>query len=130
MRNQASWLFAVVVGLAGTGCGSYVPEHPTWKDDIHPLIFARCIRCHHASSVGDPLVPAPYTGGRGAGTDPYNFDYQNLSDLPSANLMILQAQIPAILNAAPNQRMPPTPAAALQDWEKETFARWTKDPRP
>ena len=131
MRNRAFGLLAAVVGLAGAGgCVAYVPEHPTWKDDIHPLMFARCIRCHQETSRGDPTVTtAAYRLQRGI-----TFDYPTLADIPLDVLMGWKTTIPFYVEAPdkplPSSRMPPAPAARLQDWEVETFKRWLDNPLP
>ena len=103
------------------------PEHPTYDDDVRPLMVARCLRCHGQPGQSDPMAGNLDSRVKGIGV---RLDYQYLSDIPDT-LMAKFKLFPAYARGqAPNlPRMPPPPAAALEDWEITMLDNWAKDPR-
>jgi hypothetical protein len=105
------------------------PAHPTWAD-VAPILQGECNHCHGAT--------ARTTGSLGAAV--YRFDFFDMNDtvcgeaaaameLPalafaSAKLIKTDTTVPSY----GRPRMPPAPAAVLQDWERETLARWADQP--
>jgi len=121
-RNRAAAVVVAVfvawaVGGAG-GCGGGdehpIPEHPTWVDDVRPIIVMSCVACHNATSE-EP-----------------SYDYATFADFMAApdNLDFLTSMgAGAIRRPALSSPMPPPPAAPLPAWQVETLVRWFEDPR-
>ncbi len=118
-------------GVAGlVACEPTVPEHPTWAD-VEPILRGNCTHCHGASARTD---------GR-AGTEVYRFDFFEMSaascgeaakalDAPRMArgwAPLIEAAITAPAEGG-RARMPPAPAPALSDWERETLVRWSQEP--
>src|SRR5262249_14351218 len=123
------------LGLGGSGCGPAVPDHPTWADDVHPLMQARCIRCHQPATVGDPK--AGVQGSLLAVGGGVSFDWPTYDAVPadvraSLGLTGTNDTSATIRSYAtgnpPSIRMPPPPAAKLQDWEVQLLIRWAASP--
>jgi hypothetical protein len=119
-------LMLLAAGLVATalGCGADVPEHPTWQNDVYPIMVARCIRCHNAQGdngggTRDPLY-MPGTPVQG------NFDHESFDDF--------QALDKSFFSQAGNEvadgSMPPLPAAKLADWQIQTIRNFVKDNDP
>ena len=116
------------LGLSATlsGCAA-APEHPTWDDDVRPLMVARCLRCHGETGAVDPLSAKMNTRLASVGL---RLDYPYFSDVPDTLLPKLKMLGAYARGEAPNlPRMPPPPAAALEDWEIQMLDNWGKDPR-
>jgi hypothetical protein len=103
--------------FTGGGCSSSgpdVPAHPTWADDVRPILLASCVSCHNATSE-EP-----------------SYDYATLADFEAARAnfeFLLSMGEGAIRRPALSSPMPPPPAAPLPDWQVETLVRWFRDPR-
>ena len=107
IASHAAWLAACEGEHA-------VPEHPTWVDDVRPILQASCVRCHNAT------------------TEQPSYDYETLADFEAAraNFEFLTSMGEgAIRRPALSMPMPPPPAAPLPDWQVETLVRWFRDPR-
>ena len=118
--------------IAGLGLSAMVsacaaaPEHPTWDDDVRPLMVARCIRCHGPGGV-DPASAKLNSKVASAGIQ---LDYQYLSDVPPTVMDKLKKMGDAARGTlSPWPRMPPAPAAALEEWQIQMLDNWAKDPR-
>lgn len=102
--------------LSGAGCGPSgpaVPAHPTWADDVRPILLESCVSCHNATS------------------DEPSYDYATLADFQAARAnfeFLISMGEGAIRRPALSSPMPPPPAAPLPDWQVETLVRWFKDP--
>src|SRR3569623_189461 len=117
-------LMLLIAGLGAAalaGCGANVPEHPTWQDDVRPIMVARCVRCHDAA-LGE--------------TDPWgrhavgNFSSASFSDISDTDKTLF-ATAPALMQTdVPLSVMPPPPNAKLADWQIETLTRFVKDNLP
>jgi hypothetical protein len=116
--SRALLLVGLLVGAAAVapGCGANVPANPTWAEDVHPIMVARCIRCHHSPAAGDFDVTIA------AG----NFDFQNFADIDGGDLNLLTGEG---ADQAQMGLMPPPPAARLADWQIETLRNWSKNPQ-
>ena len=106
----------ILLVAAGAGCGGGghdVPAHPTWVDDVRPIVEASCVSCHNATSE-EP-----------------SFDYPTLADFMAArgNFEFLTSMgAGAVRRPALSSPMPPPPASPLPDWQVETLTRWCADP--
>ncbi len=104
---------AVAVGAAA--CGPSVPANPDWATDVLPVLDARCNRCHSAPPRLDPTVK-PLTPGGGPPTPIGNFtDQQAATGLASL-----------IISDVTSKKMPPAPAAPLDDWEIQMLKNFFK----
>jgi hypothetical protein len=123
----AGILLAGGSALGLTACGPTVPDSPTWKDDVRPLLLARCIRCHD-NPPGPPDRPATFS-----------MNYAEFSQIPpmSAPLgppnyapgpFLTMMGLAARGDSGP-RRMPPPPSAALEDWQIELLDNWAVNPR-
>ena len=116
------------LGLSATlgACGG-APEHPTYDEDVRPLLVARCLRCHGQPGQVDPLSAKTNSKLAISGL---RLDYPYLSDVPEGLMAKLKVLGGYARGEAPNlPRMPPPPAAALEDWEIQMLDNWGKDPR-
>ena len=114
--NLNAGLGAVVIA----GCGANVPAHPTWQDDVYPIMLARCVRCHDGAGTMDPLYMPQVAA-------PGNFDHTSFDDFMGADkIYFLQAKT-RIVNPVPALTMPPLPAAKLADWQVQTIANFIDD---
>ena len=125
---QVAWLGLSLPTLAGA-CASNGPENPTWADDIHPLMVARCIRCHDDPGQIDPATAATGVPILQLAATP-SFNYANFSDIPAGSLTFLTMAAKYARGAVGSiPRMPPLPAAELADWQIDTLDRWGKNPK-
>src|SRR3569623_3215047 len=116
-------LMLLIAGLGAAalaGCGANVPEHPTWQDDVRPIMVARCVRCHTTTPQGDPES-------RGGKPGTGDFSHASLDDFMPLDKIALRAAPDRIRSDDPLQEMPPPPAAKLADWQIETIARYETD---
>jgi hypothetical protein len=115
-------------GLAATlaACDApEVPAQPTWAD-VEPILRGNCTHCHGATAARD--------------ASGFRFDLFELSDsvcgdaakaMPAESMahglapLIASAVTPGMGGRA---RMPPAPAPALEDWQRETILRWADAP--
>ncbi|MEP6653529.1 MAG: hypothetical protein ABJA82_09240 [Myxococcales bacterium] len=131
--NRTTFRSLLLMGSAVflvAGCGGPVaPANPTWEHDIHPLLVARCIRCHEGAGNLDPLTPpGPLSHAAPVGL---NFDYPTLPVPVPPSISVLSVSGPMSVRG-PNgllPRMPPPPAEALEDWQIDMLANWAvEDP--
>jgi hypothetical protein len=121
-------LLAGLAGLLAAGaCDPPLPPpEPTWAH-VEPLLRAHCNHCHGST--------AEQTGSN-AGVV-YRFDFYDLdadrcgeaATAMSAPGGLAKAWAALIKSSITNKdggrpRMPPAPASALKDWERETLVRW------
>jgi hypothetical protein len=122
---------AVAVSAALAGCGEEpVPVSPDLEQDVRPILYARCVRCHGAGGTlnGDPGHDKPANG-----------YFTRLDDSPECALPADQqlgcqrgilseaTTIAAYLTrAARRDRMPPPPAPSLTSRETEIITRWAE----
>jgi hypothetical protein len=113
---------AALLGGLVPACGPEIPAEPTWAEDVYPIVRARCVRCHADPPRNDPNIAPRVT--------------VNTLDYPDFTTLISVAgttDYPEFLNLYVSidtrSRMPPVPYAALDDWQLEIFARWSKSPR-
>jgi hypothetical protein len=121
-------LLIASLGLSATlsACGA-APEHPTYDEDVRPLMVSRCLRCHSQPPAVDALSAKLNDKVARAGL-PLDFPY--FSDIPSGLLAKFKMLGAYARGEAPMlPRMPPPPAAALEDWEIQMLDNWGKDPR-
>jgi hypothetical protein len=116
------------LGLSATlsACGG-PPEHPTYDEDVRPLLVARCLRCHGQPGEVDPLSAKVNARLTSVGL---LLDYPYFSDVPDTLLPKMKMLGAYARGEAPGlPRMPPPPAAALEDWEIQMLDNWGKAPR-
>ena len=114
-------LLAAGLGAATlTGCGADVPEHPTWQNDVYPILEARCVRCHNSDKTADPLsLPGiPVQG---------NFDFPSFDQLQGLDRNYFLTAPEYISDSSMPLAMPPLPAAQLAQWQIDTITRFVKD---
>jgi hypothetical protein len=128
-RARFVWPLAAAVLAVGCGPTAVAPAHPTWAD-VAPVLRGECAGCHGWT--------AKDTGGA------YRFDLFEATPevcgdaalaLESGVLLAgspasppLIARDVALVPGASFARMPPLPAPALPDWERETLERWAAAP--
>ena len=123
-------LALAMLGFCATvaGCAESGPDNPTYDQDVRPLLVARCVRCHSTPGQVDPLSAKTGMPILKAGGSP-SFDYQYLSDVPDATMTYLKDLPKYIRGVAQIGRMPPPPAATLEDWEVEMLGKWGTNPK-
>jgi hypothetical protein len=129
-RARAGLLIGAAL-LPAAACDSPLPPpEPTWVH-VEPLLRAHCNHCHGAT--------AERTGS--ASGVVYRFDFYDLeadrcgeaataisgstsapSGLAKAWAALIKSSVTTKDGSRP--RMPPAPASALADWERETLVRW------
>jgi hypothetical protein len=140
MKTRATFMslmaLAALAAAGASACSPAVPATPTWVDDIHPLLKARCIRCHYDPGGGDFLVPLkPAVAASGGGPATQSFDYPDVASIPAGVLgtLALAGEVvdkgSAFLKTAAGAMyfMPPFPAEPLADWEIQTLKNWVKE---
>jgi len=118
--SRTLMLLAAGLGAAAlSGCGANVPANPSWVADVHPIMVARCIRCHNADKPSDPESPPLNPALQG------NFDYASLDDFKKSTDfgLFLVAAVQQVSSGA----MPPPPAAKLADWQIETITNFVNE---
>jgi hypothetical protein len=127
---------AALAAVGVSACSPAAPATPTWVDDIHPLLKAKCIRCHNTPGGGDPLVPLkPAVAASGGAAATQSFDYPDVASIPTSVLgtLALAGEVvdkgSAFLKTAVGAPyfMPPFPAEPLADWEIQTLQNWVKE---
>src|SRR5262245_60918622 len=120
---------ALAVLTLAPACAPSVPVQPSWAD-VEPILRGNCTHCHGANAA--------------AGGD-VRFDFFDVSaGMCGDAALALQApgeEAPKLAHGwAPliaaavtpssggRARMPPAPAPALADWERETLLSWARDP--
>jgi hypothetical protein len=126
--------WALPLALAASACGSdpAVPANPTWTD-VEPILRAECTHCHGGT--------APVTAALGELF--FRFDFYDMTTeicgeaaeaLPAVTLghgyaKLIQADV-TVPEGCTRGRMPPAPAGALADWQRETLIRWASAADP
>jgi len=114
-------LLAAGLGAATLiGCGADVPEHPTWQNDVFPIVVARCVRCHDSDKTADPLS-LPGTAVLG------NFDFPSFDQLQGLDRSVFVTAPTYIRDRSLPLTMPPLPAAQLAQWQIDTITRFVND---
>src|SRR5205814_9168460 len=110
--------------LALTGCAPEVPAAPTWVD-VEPILRGNCTSCHGAnpSAGGDVRFDFFELTEEVCGEAAHALD---ASQMAHGYAPLIEAAVTP--GAGGRARMPPTPAPALADWERETLVRWARDP--
>ena len=127
--------------LALPACTPSVPDAPTYKADVQPIMLARCVRCHGSydgtmnSLNGDPAAKNTTSA------TPAICFFQHYDDAGDCSGTAASCQRGAhycatlmgpFINAddSSKQRMPPLPADRLNDWESQVLNRWIANPLP
>lgn len=107
------------------GCADSGPDKPTWDDDVRPLLVARCVRCHTDPGQVDPLSAKTGNDMLKEVAKP-SFDFVYFSDVSAGSLPFLKTVSGYLSGTAKPSlgRMPPPPAAALEDWEVEILTKF------
>jgi len=123
--TKTRMLMLLAGGLATgalSGCGADVPANPSWVADVHPIMVARCIRCHNANQTPDPLsLPGQAVIG--------DFDHDSLSDFGGVEMSLISSPV-LMTNQIKTGMMPPPPAAKLADWQIDTIVNWLNEKPP
>lgn len=109
--------------------GPHAPERPTWAD-VEPILRVQCNHCHGSTARTTGAV----------GSLVYRFDFYEMTEgLCGEAAQALETQgmahgwatlIKSAVTPARGERarMPPAPAPALSDWERQTLQRWADRP--
>ncbi len=130
MRSKQALIISLGLVFGCTEAES-VPERPTWAD-IEPILNRNCNHCHGST--------AATTGSRGSAV--YRFDFFDLEDgscgdaaaaisLPAMALGSagrMKDSVATVNGVRP--RMPPAPAPAMADWERDTLDKWSRAASP
>lgn len=106
------------------GCAPTVPDAPTWAD-VEPILRGNCTHCHGANPAAGGDVRFDFF----ELTEDVCGDAAQALDAPKmahGYAPLIEAAITP--GAGGRVRMPPAPAPALADWERETVVRWARDP--
>jgi hypothetical protein len=124
MKALLTGILFAGAGVALSACGPVAPVSPTWKDDVRPLVLARCVRCHDSP----PTNAAPFT-----------LNYAEFGQIPPSTAALgppdyapgtfLRGLGVATHSGHKPMRMPPPPSAALEDWQTEILDNWSVNPR-
>jgi hypothetical protein len=121
-----------VMGLAGMtlaaalGCAEPVPPtNPSWDTDVYPILRGSCLHCHGSNTTASP-PSSPVA---------FRFDLCNAQLVSSLNLTLNETGLGAaplsasiamdIDNSKGRPKMPPPPAAPLNDYERKVLQNWT-----
>jgi hypothetical protein len=135
----------VLLGLVGLGaCSPAAPGSPTYAADVQPIFVAHCTRCHGAGDMlqADPTVTDPLT--KGAPLQGYLGHFEDRGDCTAPDgggaVTAPGCMRGAAYYAMGNpgnalwntwfQRMPPPPAAALNNFERDVILQWIVNPKP
>jgi hypothetical protein len=131
MKNTlASGILFLVAATGVLGCGPAAPTTPTWEHDIHPLLVARCIRCHDGGGHSDPLTSTTVQTLTPALAS-FNFNYGVLPNPVPPGIQLLHSKTGVDILRGPMGLfpiMPPPPAERLEDWQIEMVANWAAQP--
>lgn len=93
--------------------------------------MARCVRCHNSAGENgagqvDPLSAKTGLSKLNEAAVP-SFDYVYFSDIAASPANTFLKLLPTFVKgSAALSRMPPPPAAALEDWEVQTLENFAK----
>jgi uncharacterized membrane protein len=108
-----SMALSVGLALGAAACGPSVPANPDWTADVLPILQARCNRCHATPGRADPAIkqngPSPRTAFG---------DFTNQTSATAAGSLIV--------SDVTSKKMPPLPAAPLDDWEIQVLKNFFK----
>lgn len=130
---------AAVLGFAAVAAGCNLEPsaagQPTYEADVQPILLARCVRCHGSPPLADPTSSNPgppvstvrfdVFGDTGCDTDAV------ASCVHGAQYEAMQKRFKTFLNLDPKMGgMPPSPAAPLTSYQKDTILNWEAEPTP
>lgn len=133
--NRRSGMLAFAAALALTAlsaCSPEVPAHPTYTNDVAPILDAHCVRCHGANDMLNAF-PFPVYGSVQAPVRCYLQRYDDEGDCTSAGTTTCKSGaancaglIVAYTNYPPGniQHMPPPPSDSLNKWELDVLKNW------
>jgi hypothetical protein len=141
-------LIVLLALLAPTGlgaCSPPVPASPSYAADVQPIFVAHCTRCHGAGDMlqADPPVTDPLT--KGAPLQGYLGHFEDRGDCTPADGGSVPTAPTCMRGAAYYgmgsmvgyalwntwfPRMPPPPAAALNNFERDVILKWIQNPKP
>jgi hypothetical protein len=140
MTNHRWFVRFALPALASllAGCGDDpVPDHPTWANDVLPILRGNCFNCHGATARKtartmrwDVCDLTAFSDVGPFQTDPIHADPTD----PEVEFMGARLRMPPTFSTylqphPPNQPlMPPLPAAPLSDRQRAIVAAWNKDP--
>jgi hypothetical protein len=146
MRTSGLTLLALLgLAVAGVaGCGENpVPDFPSYKLDVAPLMGARCVRCHGAGGTlnEDKDIPSTFAF-KGAPLRGYfdRLEDQGTTCVPPPGVDGVDCKRglgsyagTGAFSSSVNtylKYMPPPPAPALTARENEILTTWFKNPLP
>jgi uncharacterized membrane protein len=109
-----SLALSAALALGAAACGPSVPAKPDWQFDVLPILQARCNRCHNATiGRADPAI-------KQTGSTPRTAigDFTNQTSATALGT--------SIISDVTSKKMPPLPAAPLDDWEIQVLKNFFK----
>jgi len=141
--------FALWLAAAGAACTTYPvePASPTFTTDVQPILAAHCVRCHGGGDTLTNEANPLHTGTLDCYLDRWEDrvgDCKVPGAGPDGGLPLLAQCKPGAKYCADatyfelyvfreadgENRMPPPPAAPLNDWELNTLKRWVANGAP
>ena len=129
--------FFTIVGVASCGSEAPVPDHPTWFDDVQPILRGNCLSCHGptASKTARTTRWDVCDLKAFAAASPM-FDTDTIHDSPDDPMTQLigakQHTANILAYAVPHgggrPLMPPKPAPVLTDRQAQVLVAWQKAP--
>jgi hypothetical protein len=130
-------LFSLTGLLAGCAPDDTVPAHPTWVDDVQPILRGNCLNCHGATALKTARIMrwdvCDLTAFAEVGpfqNDPLHADPMD----PEVEFIGARTRIPQTFttylqpHGAEGPLMPPRPSPALSEQQLRILAAWIKDP--
>jgi hypothetical protein len=152
MTRLTITMLALSLAAAGAGCTIYPaePASPTFTKDVQPILAAHCVRCHgagnsltneaDASKVGTIECYLDQLADRADCTTRVDGGQVPLTTcMPGAKFCATPLSGPGTKSyfdiyvfdqADTENRMPPPPAAPLNEWELNTLKRWVANGAP
>jgi hypothetical protein len=141
MTRRRTSIFAALAAIAGVvaACApdDSIPAHPTWVDDVLPILRGNCLNCHGATAAKTARTMrwdvCDLTAFAQVGPFKTDSVHADPSD-PEVELISARTRIPATfttyLQPRDGQRpnMPPEPADVLTEHQRAVVAAWIKDP--
>ena len=118
VRRASSAVFAVTLVAAMGGTTAAAAEHPSFKENIFPIIQANCLPCHQAGGEGHEKSGLDLTTHEGLMKGTRHGPIVIPGDAFSSNLNVLLEG-----RADPKIKMPHD-GKELTKWERMLFRRW------
>ena len=139
IRSLAITVIALSAAALSAGCNLEpdTSNKPTYEADVLPIFMSRCVRCHSAPPLGDPMslfVIAPPAsprfdvfGDTDCGTDAGASACVRGAGFAAMGHLFM----PVLVNADQKSGgMPPYPSPALTSYQRDTILKWENESPP